>query len=363
MNKKLSAMLPVLLVVLVAAILFVIGGSGSKGRQKVTVGYVMNGSSQDTGWNSMHYKGVQEACKELGVELKVEENIIEGTGACGPAVEKLVKEGAELIFLGSYNYTSECMDNIKAHPEIAFFANSFENHEKNLSSYFVRMYQPRYLAGIVAAMESESGRIGYVAAMSNNEVNRGISAFTLGVRSVNPEAKVILRWTGEWDNKEKEEKAAEELIQDQKVDLITYHQNQAHVAELAEKMGVKSIGYHVAMEDFSSDYLTAVVCDWKLTYQEMIKAYLQGKANERAVYWLGMEEGVVDLSPFSEEVSEEARKKVEETKEKIASGWNVFSGDIKDQQGVQKCNEGENLSDEQLLEHFDWLVEGVEEYE
>ena len=80
--------------------------------------------------------------------------------------------------------------------------------------------------------------IGYVAAMDNSEVNRGINAFTLGVQSVNPEATVHVTYTGAWDNKEKEQQEAYTLVKECGVDVLSYHQNQSFIVDVAEEMGV-----------------------------------------------------------------------------------------------------------------------------
>ena len=58
---------------------------------------------------------------------------------------------------------------------------------------------------------TENGKIGYVAAMPTPEVIRGINAFTLGVRSVNPEATVQVSWTNTWYDPAVEKQAAEEM--------------------------------------------------------------------------------------------------------------------------------------------------------
>ena len=44
----------------------------------------------------------------------------------------------------------------------------------------------------------QSNVIGYVAAFPLPEVIRGINAFTLGVRAVNPKAEVRVVWTKSW---------------------------------------------------------------------------------------------------------------------------------------------------------------------
>lgn len=335
--------------------------------QKVKIGFILSGSVNETGWNGMHYNGAKIASEKLNVELLVKENVAEFKGECKEAVKELAKEGASMIILSSYNYSEEVKELVKEYPNIAFYANSFEYQDKNMTSYFVRMYQARYLAGIIAGLQTTTNKIGYVAAMANNEVNRGISAFTLGVRRVNPEAKVIVAWTGTWDSEEMERRSANNLIEKAGVDVITYHQNQSYVIEVADEKGVMSVGYHQAFDQFSDNYLTSVVCDWNVVYEELIRDFLRGKGNEIEHFWIGIskdaEQDAVGLSKYSSKVSKEAIEVIEKIKEEMKKASVVFVGPIYDIEGNLRCGEKELISDEVLLEQFDWYVEGVEFYE
>lgn len=102
----------------------------------------------------------------------------------------------------------------------------------NYGNYFGRMYQPRYLSGIAAGMTTENDKIGFVAAMPTPEVIRGINAFTLGVRSVNPEATVQVVWTNTWYDPAVEKQAAESLL-DAGVDTVAQHQNTTAAVQAA----------------------------------------------------------------------------------------------------------------------------------
>lgn len=349
-------------VVLLIVVTIVMAGREKEG-ETTRIGFVMTGSMGETGWNGMHYDGMKKACERMGAELLVEENVKEFTGECSGAIRRLVEEGAGMIVLSSYGYSEEVRELVKEFPETVFYVNSSEYHDVNMTSYFARMYQARYLAGIVAGMKTGSNVIGYVAAMENNEVNRGINAFTLGVKRVNPEATVVVNWTGEWDNKEKEVEAAGQLVADRKADVLTYHQNQPNVVEAAEGLNVYSIGYHQALAGCSDAYLMSVVCDWELVYAEILREYLVGKGNLKSNYWIGMEVEAVGLSAYSPEVSAEIMAEVEKAKNEILAGADVFSGVIYDCEGTLRCGEKESISDEVLLEQFDWFVEGVEFYE
>ena len=350
----------VIVTVLIVVILVVTGMDMTSATK---VGLIMTGNATDSGWNGMHYSGVVSACEKLETRLVIKENVAEDTGMCSKAIEELVSDGADVVILSSYGYPESAADTISAYPNIAFYGIYSDYEADNITTYFGRMYQARYLSGIVAGMQSETGRIGYVAAMSNNEVNRGINAFTLGVRSVAPDAEVYVTWTGSWDNSEAEKSAVNKLVNEKGVDVITYHQNQSYAAEAADALGVYSIGYNEEADGLSDKYLTAVVWNWDSLYYEVIREYLQGKGNYVGHRWFGLDRGVVGLSEYSPLVSEDIRLAVENARNGLLSGGEVFSGDIFDTNGVQRCADGERIGDRILLEEMYWFVDGVVIYE
>ncbi len=363
-NKKVQTILGVIGILVFGVIMFLILTPGKvEETYTAKVGFILSGTTDETGWNGMHYKGIKEACDKLNAELLVKENVLEFSGQCIEAVEELVEEGANMIILSSYGYSEEVKDIVKQYPEVMFYANSFEYKDENMTPYFVRMYQVRYLSGIIAGMQTTTNKIGYVAAMPNNEVNRGISAFTLGVRSVNPEAKVIVAWTETWDNEEIEKKVAFDLIEKEGVDMITYHQNQPYAIEAAEEKDVMSIGYHQVFDQFSDNYMTSIVCNWNIVYEEVLQEFLRGKGKDVEYFWLGIRKDAVELSEYSSKVSKEAMEAIEKAKEQMQKSAVVFVGPIYDTEGNLHCGEKELISDEMLLKHFDWYVEGVEFYE
>lgn len=349
--------------IVLIAVIVVIAFSGFKADGALKVGLIITGEAADSGWNGAHYNGVVSACERLGTRLIVKENVEEGNGSCEKAIHELVDEGAEMIILSSYSYPSEAISVINGYPDIAFYAISSEYAADNLTSYFGRMYEARYLAGIVAGMQTESNSIGYVAAMSNSEVNRGINAFALGVRSVNPDAVVYVSWTDSWDNEERETAAAEGLIKGKTADVLTYHQNRDFSARAADKAGIYSIGYNEASAGLSDKYLTAAVWNWESLYFQIIREFVQGQPNTVERHWFGIDSGAVELTELSPIVSSGAKQAVEAARNRLCDIDDVFSGVIYDNNGELRCREGETLSDEALLTGMDWFVEGVEIYD
>ena len=358
--KTLLSITGILILLLIVASISVIG---MEKKDRIRVGFVMTGSRDEQGWNRLHYEGILDVCEELDAELIVKENVKENTGECEQAIRDLAGEDTDVIILSSYGYAKEVLDVVEEYPEIAFYSEAFDYTTTNMKSYFARMYQARYLTGIVAGMYTESNSIGYIAAMPNNEVNRGINAFTLGVQSVNPDARVIVAWSNSWDDPGKEKELATKLITQENIDVVTYHQNQPNVVEVAEEYEIASIGYHEAEKSFSDNLLTAAVFNWGPVYEEIILDFIRGKSEVVDTYWVGIERGAIGLSEYSAKVSQDIKEEVEQAIERMKNGVHVFSGDIWDTDGKRRCADGENISDDVLLTDFNWYVKGVDFYE
>mgnify|MGYP002624294777 CR=1 FL=1 len=344
--------------VVILAIVLILGENGS-GNEKTAVGCILSGGRDDTGWNSDNYRGIVDACADSGVELRVIEHVPEERDACVEAIRRLASEGCRIIFLTSYGYAEYASGIAGEYPSVIFCANSSDFTADNMIYCFARMYQGRYLAGIAAGLTTKTGITGYVAAMPNNEVNRGIDAFTLGVRSVNPSAKVLVKFTGSWDAPADEETAVEALAE-RSADVMTYHQNGDTVPRTCERLGVDLIGYHRVQEDIGGSMLTSVSCDWRRLYGLVLRDNLTGSGAFTNDSWLGLNEMTILVPEPSGNADSRAASAIAEAKERIITGKDVFSDTIYDNTGVLRCDEGETLSDRTLLTGMDWYAEGVE---
>lgn len=359
--RKENLLLAVAIFLLVVILLTIVGFDGRSGdKEPLKIGFILSGAKNDSGWNGKHYLAMRQVCDRLGIELLVKENVAENTGACPKAIRELATDGANMIFLTSFAYPAEAVEVVGDYPHIAFAGIEAEHSAPNMTAYFNRIYQVRYLSGIIAGMRTKSNVIGYVAAMPNAEVNRGINAFALGVQSVNPAAKVQVAWTGSWQDGLKETLNARRLVEEKGADVLTYHQNQKFVAEAAAALGVDFIAYHETFADTSPHYLTSVLCRWEAYYANIVSRYLKGELNRQKINWLGIEDGVVYLEPYTNNISAAMRTQVENAAKDMREGFVVFSGEIYDNEGNLRCAADEALSDDILLTQVDWLVEGVE---
>ena len=328
-------------------------------KNETKVGVILNGSREDRSWGQSHYEALEATAKKLNLDITYMECVSENENSA-EAFEKLAGEGCKIIIANSFGFGEWELQAAEKHPEICYFHATGTQTADNMSTYFGRIYQIRYLCGIVAGLQTETGEIGYVAAFPISEVNRGINAFTLGVRRVNPEAKVYVQWSNSWIEDEPTEAAARALLDSHNIDVFAMHTDSLKVLEVAEKEGIWSIGYNMDNSDlFPNTWLTAAVWNWGSFYEPRILECLQGKFQGKD-YWEGINSGMVELAPLSSNVNPEALQAVEEERERFRKGtFDVFYGPVRDTEGNLRIAEGESMTDYNMLNHFDWYVEGV----
>lgn len=364
MKKLLS-----LITALVLSLGVILTGCGAQGEnigeptndtsKKVKVGFIYVGPIGDGGWTYAHNEGRLVLEKELGVETMFKESVKEDTSEVAKVAEDMIAAGCNVIIGTSFGFMDGIEKAAKDHPEVTFLHCSGYKQAENMSNYFGRIYETRYLSGIVAGLKTKTNKIGYVAAFDIPEVVRGINAFTLGVRSVNSKAVVKVKWTNTWYDPAKEKEAAKALL-DEGVDVITQHQDTAGPQQAAEEKGAFSIGYNTDMESKAPKaYMTAPIWNWGPYYVEQVKSVMDETWKSES-YWGGLNSGIVDLAPLTANAPKDSKEKVDKAKADIIAGENkIFVGPIKDQSGAIKVQEGKVMSDKELLE-MKWFVEGVE---
>ena len=310
------------------------------------------------GWTYEHERGRQQLESRLGHWAKITyiENVPEGPDAT-EVIRDLAQQGYKMIFGTSYGYMDPISVAALEFPDVLFEHCSGSKTSSNMSTYFGRMYQPHYLSGIVAGAMTVSDTIGYVASFPIPEVIRGVNAFTLGVRSTNPNAEVWVVWTYSWFDPVKEREAAMALL-DNGADIIAQHQDSLAPQEAARERGMLSIGYSSDMRPFVGDtVLTSPMWNWGAYYVQTVQNMLDGIWTTHQ-YWGSMQDGVVGLADFSPLVPQNVRDLVKTAKQEIFGGQDVFCGPINERGGTVRIPGGECMTDEELLS-MDWFVEGV----
>ncbi len=343
--------------VLFAVTVALLLGTSTGFAKDLKVGFVYVSPIGDAGWSYAHDLGRQAIEAMDGVKTSYVEAVPEGPDS-ERVILNMARKGYDIVFAASFGYMDPMLKVAKQFPKVVFMHCSGFKMAENMGNYFGRMYQARYLSGIVAGEMTKSNTIGYVAAFPIPEVIRGINAFTLGVQSVNPKATVRVVWTKTWYDPATEKEAAKSLL-DVGADVIAQHQDSPGPQEAAQEKGVYSIGYNSDMTALApKSHLTAPIWNWAPYYTKVVESVKNGTWKAESA-WPGLAEGIVDLAPFNKMVPQELQDKVAKAKAGIISGdLKVFTGPIKDQKGAVKVAPGTVLSDKELL-GMTWFVEGV----
>ena len=329
--------------------------------KEIKVGFIYVSSIQDAGWSQAHDQGRQAIDKIPGVSTTFVESVSEDANSSQveSVLLHMAKNKYDLVFATSFGHMDMVNKVAPQYPNVIFMHCSGYLLGKNVGTYFGRIYEARYLTGLVAGAMTQKNIIGYVAAYPIPEVIRGINAFAIGVRESNPEAKIIVRWTKNWHNSSKEKLIANELI-DLKADVIAQHQDSPAIQIEAQKRGIYSIGYHLDMSSFAPKaHLTAAIWQWSSVYKNITQKVLAGNWKSENIWW-GLKQGLVDIAPFGPMVPEKLRKRVLRKKEDIISGkFSIFSGPILDQNGSIRIPKGKQATDEELRS-MNWFAKGID---
>lgn len=332
------------------------------------VGVIHIGDPADgSGYSFAHDQGIVAMQAELGLEdsqIVRKNNIADGDAvASRTAIEECIEEGCKIIFGTSWGYMDTMEELAAEYPDVIFsHGTGYKSNDTNFNNYFGRIYQARYLAGIAAGMKTQSNKIGYVAAMGseNSEVTGGVNAFAMGIKSVNPDAVVYVKVTNSWFDPTAEQQAAEALLS-MGCDVIGQHCDTTAPQLAAEAKGVWGCGYNSDMtKDAPKAHLTAPIWNWGVYYTKATKAAMEGSWKAEN-YFGGMDDGLVDISPLSENCAEGTQEAIDAVREKIKSGeFKVFQDEIKDNKGNIVCKAGEVISDADITGNMTWYFENIE---
>ena len=323
------------------------------------VGFIYLGPVGDFGWTYQHDAARKLAVAKYGDAIKTTyvENVPEGPDS-EKVLADLASSGHKLIFATSFGYMNYVLKVAKRFPDVYWEHATGYKRDKNISTYNIRFYQGRYVQGIIAGRLSKTGLAGYVGSIPVPEVIQGMNAFMLGMKSVNPKARMKFIMCNSWYDPPKEGDAAKALM-DQGCDIITQHTDSPAPLQAASTRGIKAFGQSTDMAKFaSSTQLSASVDAWGPYYIKRIGDALAGKWTSTDT-WGGFDTGMLDMSPFTN-MPDAVAAEAAATVEAIKSGKNkVFTGPIMDQTGAVKVAAGATM-DDGALNAMQWLVQGIE---
>ncbi len=149
------------------------------------------GPYNDRGYSQAHYEGgryVEEKVPGVKMIYIDKVNPADRPGVTIPQlVDDMVDKGAKLIIANSDDMKDGIREAALMHPETHFIHCSGDDvltgkAPANLSNLFARMIYGKMIAGFAAALTTETGKIGYLGPLVNEETRRLAAASYLGAR-------------------------------------------------------------------------------------------------------------------------------------------------------------------------------------
>lgn len=319
--------------------------------KKCTVAFLYPKSAEDSDWIYGHELGrnyLEERFPDQITTLRVdnvnETNIEE-------ILEDVIAKGAKIIFGVAPQILKGSLKIAINHPEVKILNCSLNTPHKYIRTYYSRMYEAKFLSGIIAGAMADNDRIAYVADYPIYGMIANINAFALGAAYVNPRARIYLQWSTQKDYN------LEDFLWNNNIQYVS-NQDLITPKEASREFGV------YRYMDGRLENLAMPLWNWGIFYEKVINSILEGSYNsqeeEKALnYWWGMSAGVIDLE-CSNRVPIGVRHLVEHMKHDICEGsMNPFYGEIRSQDGTLRNREGETLSPQDIME-MDWLVDNIE---
>ena len=232
---------------------------------------------------------------------------------------------------------------------------SLNTSHRYIRTYYARLYEAKFLSGMLAGILTETGKIGYLADYPIYGTIANINAFAMGARTVNPEVKLYLRWTSQEENRE----AIYHLMFNDGVDYIS-DQDMITPRHASRKFGMYKLTGGQPVN------LAMPVVNWGILYERILRLIMDGTwektdipSDDKAInYWWGISAGVIDVI-LSQKLPSYTVRLIELLKQDIVDEhFTVFSGEMYSQDGILRCEKDGTLSAEEVMK-MDWLLDNV----
>ncbi|TMJ01871.1 MAG: BMP family ABC transporter substrate-binding protein [Bacillati bacterium ANGP1] len=352
-------------------------------QQKLKVGFIYVGPIGDYGWTNAHDVARRMVEQQLPVETLYVESVPEGK--VEPFIDRLVGQGAKVIFTTSFGFMDGTVAAAQRYPNVVFAHASGFKRARNLATYMADFYQVYYLNGLMAGALTKTNKVGYVGAFPIPEVKRHLDAYALGVRYVNPQATINVRWLQDWFSPPKAKEATQALIADG-VDVFAFTEDSPTVIQESAKKNLLSFAHYSPMYKFApKQVVSGELVHWETIYLDFLRKVLAGKYTadnlQDVDYWwllaekaveVGAEPGMMINPLFVSRLKSTTVKTVEFgtlsvydlVQRRIAQMsknpvvFDPFAGPIQDRKGAVRVPAGHTMTVGELTS-MEWAAPGV----
>ena len=232
------------------------GSPGAGGEKRFRVALLTPGPISDGGWNASAYDGLQLVKQELGAEVSNVQTSTPSEFVQG--FRDYAEQGFDLVIGHGFEFQDPAMQVGAEFPNTAFLVSSGSVHAANVASLTFHLDQATYLAGIVAASLSKTGRAGCVGGIKLPVIRTTFAGFEAGAKSVKPDFVVAETYTGSFEDVAAAKAATDALIA-QGADMIIHNADAAGlgVFQAAKAAGVLAFGTNRDQADVAPDTVLA----------------------------------------------------------------------------------------------------------
>ena len=312
-------------------------------------------NAENSAWVRAHDKGIealQQAFPDR-VFITRKENIEPEVDA-EQVLEDVAHDNADVVFTSSARMHTACLKVAAQHPKTRILNCSLNAPHPLVRTYYPRTYEVTYLLGMLAGVMARTDRVGYVAANPVYGIPAAVNAFAQGLKTVRPEAKVVLRWACLQD-------PAHPLDFSDRQDVEIFYARDNREPEGTHR----DYGLVRRMPDGSLQPLGLPEWRWDTFYIEIVRSIFDGAwdsdaAGARAVnYWWGMRSGAEEID-YSKDLPAGTLQLLDLMEKMLREDdLRIFPEDLYAQGHVLHSPEAALYSPKELME-MDWLDECVE---
>jgi basic membrane protein A len=214
-----------------------------------------------------------------------------------------------------------------------------------MSTYGAAQEDARYVAGILTGKMTKTNTLGFIGSFPIPEVIRDMNGWALGVKSVNPQAKIRMVWINTWFDPPKETSAANALL-DAGADVLASVTDSPAMAQAAAAKKKYSVGSDSDQTSFAPDYMLAsAYWQWGIHYAKSVQSILDGTWKNSQVFY-HMKDGVSLITPPAKFIPADVAKLASDATDQLKAGkLNIWAGPIKDNKGNEIVPAGKSVGD------------------
>jgi basic membrane protein A len=207
---------------LLTAVALVAGAAALAGtttaKAKVKVALVLPCPTNDGSWCQNAYQAAKQLQKEGVIDLQYTSNAPQDTAGASQVIERYAANGAQLVIAHSA-WQDAAFAAAAKFPNVPIVYAGGGKVGGNVSTYEEPIYQPAYLAGILAAGITKTHVVGGLAAFDIPLCHAQMAAFIKGAKAASPTTKGVTSYVGDWNDVAKGKNAALALAS-QKADVF-----------------------------------------------------------------------------------------------------------------------------------------------